>query len=104
MTTPVRAAVDANDACCKLIEHLANPAMLLSNAASLAVPGRGLLFLSTQSGPMGSLRPNPMINRFSNQRYGFSEKMTCWLLRALFKLNSQTRGAQLFAVARAVAK
>lgn len=132
---------------CELIEHLADPAALLTNASSLAVPGRGLLFLSTQSGPIGaterfvghqrhfsagdlaellgatgwevvrvwnagypfhdlskwfaSLRPDTMIEQFSNKAYGPAQRLVCWSLRALFKLNSQTRGAQLFAVARA---
>lgn len=132
---------------CELIEHLADPAALLTTAASLAVPGRGLLFLSTQSGPIGateryvghqrhfsvrdltellgatgweatrvwntgypfhdlskwiaSLRPDTMIEQFNNKAYGPAQRLVCWSLRALFKLNSQTRGAQLFAVARA---
>jgi len=130
----------------ELIEHLENPAAMLANAASLAVPGRGLLLLSTQSGPIGaterfvghhrhfapgeidmllrstgwdpvriwntgfpfhdlskwfaSLRPAGMIDRFSNRSYGRAERLVCWALRVLFRLNSETRGAQLFAVAR----
>lgn len=131
----------------ELIEHLADPGMLLTNAASLAVPGRGFLFLSTQSGPIGAterfvghqqhfsaedldalfratgwdtvriwnagfpfhdlskwianLKPGTMVERFNNRPYGIPEKVVCWSLRGLFKLNSQTRGAQLFAIARA---
>jgi len=140
-----RGAFDAVIAC-ELIEHLADPAALLTNASSLAVPGHGLLFLSTQSGPIGaterlvghqrhftaddlaalfretgweavriwnagypfhdfskwfaSLRPDTMIEQFSNKAYGPVQRLICWSLRALFKLNSHTRGAQLFAVAR----
>lgn len=50
---------------------------------------------------IASRRPVAMIERFNDRAYGPTEKAVCLVLRSLFKLNSSTRGAQLFAIARA---
>jgi 2-polyprenyl-3-methyl-5-hydroxy-6-metoxy-1,4-benzoquinol methylase len=129
----------------EILEHLEHPEVFLTNARSLAVPGRGRLLLSTQSGrvweterrvghrrhfdaremeallceagwrplaiwnagwPFHDLAkrfanrdPERTMRRFSDERYGFSERAICAWLRLAFRLNSQRRGAQLFAVA-----
>jgi hypothetical protein len=43
--------------------------------------------------------PDAMMREFAGQRYGIKQDLLCLLLRAAFRLNSQSRGAQLFAVA-----
>ena len=129
----------------EVIEHLDHPHHFLESALRLATPGRGRLFLSTQSGRMGeterqvghrrhysatdmrqlleasgwkvrelwnsgypfhdlskwvaNLNPEASMNRFSGQAYGPRENLACAALRLAFRLNSKTRGAQLFAVA-----
>ena len=45
--------------------------------------------------------PDGSMDRFGEQAYGWSERFICWSLRQLFRLNSNRRGAQLFAVAEA---
>lgn len=45
--------------------------------------------------------PEGSMQRFGEQGYGWSERAVCWTLRQLFRLNSNRRGAQLFAVAAA---
>lgn len=45
--------------------------------------------------------PDGSMQRFGRESYGWSERMICFGLRALFKLNSGHRGAQLYAVASA---
>jgi 2-polyprenyl-3-methyl-5-hydroxy-6-metoxy-1,4-benzoquinol methylase len=130
----------------EIVEHVREPRTLLQNALQMAVPARGRLLLSTQSGPLreterrvGHLRhftveemrslltaagwepvriwnagfpfhdlskwyanrnPDATMRRFGDERYGIRENMVCWALRAAFRLNSNHRGAQLFAVAR----
>ncbi len=49
---------------------------------------------------IANLRPAASLGRFGGERYGLLENAVCLGLRALFHLNSRTRGAQLFAVAR----
>ena len=44
--------------------------------------------------------PDSSVRRFGERPYGRTEKLVCALLRGAFALNSQTRGAQLYAVAR----
>jgi len=44
--------------------------------------------------------PDATMRRFGGERYGLREDLVCWGLRAAFRLNSDRRGAQLFAVAR----
>jgi SAM-dependent methyltransferase len=46
--------------------------------------------------------PDASMKRFGESAYGWKEDFVCWCLRAAFQLNSSTRGAQLFAVARKV--
>ena len=48
-----------------------------------------------------NLNAKGSMDRFSSKAYGLSEDLICLGLRGLFLLNSQRRGAQLFAVARA---
>jgi SAM-dependent methyltransferase len=48
-----------------------------------------------------NLNAEGSMDRFSSKAYGLSEDLICLGLRGLFLLNSQRRGAQLFAVARA---
>lgn len=43
--------------------------------------------------------PDASMQRFSGNRYGIREDFVCLVLRLLFRLNSQRRGAQLFAIA-----
>lgn len=45
-------------------------------------------------------KPDATMRRFGDERYGMREDLVCWALRAAFQLNSDRRGAQLFAVAR----
>ncbi|MFN2443962.1 MAG: trans-aconitate 2-methyltransferase [Thermoanaerobaculia bacterium] len=45
--------------------------------------------------------PKASMDRFGTQAYGWREDLICLLLRTAFRLNSRSRGAQLFAVARA---
>lgn len=130
----------------EILEHLDEPAAFLGNALRLAAPGRGRLFLTTQSGPVRETErrvghrqhftpevltlllreagwaeprvwnagfpfhdlskwwanrdPDSSIRRFGNRPYGRREKLICALLRGAFVLNSRSRGAQLYAVAR----
>jgi 2-polyprenyl-3-methyl-5-hydroxy-6-metoxy-1,4-benzoquinol methylase len=132
----------------EIVEHVKDPRTFLANALQLAVPGRGRLLLSTQSGPLreterrvGHLQhftapamrrllteagwepvrvwnagfpfhdlskwyanrnPDSSMRRFGDERYGWREDLVCAALRAAFRLNSDRRGAQLFAVARRV--
>ncbi len=44
--------------------------------------------------------PDATMREFSGRPYGWSQNAVCFALRAAFRLNSQSRGAQLFAVAR----
>lgn len=48
--------------------------------------------------------PDGSMERFGERGYGWSERLVCWGLRQLFRLNSNRRGAQLFAVAEAPSK
>ena len=48
-----------------------------------------------------NLNAQGSMDRFSAKAYGLSENLICLGLRGLFLFNSQRRGAQLFAVARA---
>lgn len=48
-----------------------------------------------------NLNPDASMSRFGDKPYGLSENIVCLGLRALFRLNSNHLGAQLFAVARA---
>lgn len=45
--------------------------------------------------------PEASLERFGMHAYGWRENLICLLLRAVFRFNSRTRGAQLFAIARA---
>ena len=47
-----------------------------------------------------NLNPNASMKRFGLRAYGPLENAVALMLRLLFKLNSDSRGAQLFAVAR----
>lgn len=49
---------------------------------------------------VANLRPELSVQHFANRKYGWPQKLVCFLLRLLFRLNSQTRGTQLYAVAR----
>ena len=49
---------------------------------------------------LANLAPNYTLRQFGEKPYGAFEKFVAWSLRVLFRLNSQTRGAQLFAVSR----
>ena len=40
------------------------------------------------------------LQRFGDRPYGFGERAVCFALRAAFRLNSRSRGAQLYAIAR----
>jgi ubiquinone/menaquinone biosynthesis C-methylase UbiE len=40
-----------------------------------------------------------MMQRFDSLPYGPAERFACWMLRVAFRLNSRSRGAQLYAVA-----
>lgn len=130
----------------EIIEHLDHPDTFLENALRLAAPGRGRLFLSTQTGPIrtternvghrqhfdasqmrrllertgwqpvriwncgfpfhdlskwyANLRPDASMRRFGDQAYGPVENAICYGLRLAFTLNSDRRGAQLFAIGR----
>jgi 2-polyprenyl-3-methyl-5-hydroxy-6-metoxy-1,4-benzoquinol methylase len=44
--------------------------------------------------------PGASMTRFSERGYGWKENLVCFGLRVAFRLNSRSRGAQLFAVAR----
>jgi len=46
-----------------------------------------------------NLDPNASMSRFGNKPYGLREDLICLGLRTLFRLNSNQRGAQLFAIA-----
>jgi 2-polyprenyl-3-methyl-5-hydroxy-6-metoxy-1,4-benzoquinol methylase len=48
-----------------------------------------------------NLDPDGSMNRFGDKPYGLREDLICLGLRALFRLNSNRRGAQLFAVGSA---
>jgi len=130
----------------EVIEHLDDPAAFLRTAAALATPGRGRLYLSTQSGRIGETErrvghrqhftvvqmsdlltatgwkplrvwntgwpfhdlskwyanrdPDASMRSFGTGAYGTRERAICWILRTAFRVNSSTRGAQLFTVAR----
>jgi 2-polyprenyl-3-methyl-5-hydroxy-6-metoxy-1,4-benzoquinol methylase len=47
-----------------------------------------------------NLTPDRSMSRFGAEKYGLSQKAVCAALRVAFALNSRSRGAQLFAVAR----
>ena len=49
-----------------------------------------------------NLNPDASMGRFGSKPYGLSEDLVCLGLRVLFRFNSSSTGAQLFAVARAV--
>lgn len=49
---------------------------------------------------VANLRPDASMARFDGRAYGPVENALCLGLRALFRLNSDARGAQLFAVSR----
>ncbi len=51
-----------------------------------------------------NVRPDYSMRQFGGQRYGLAQRFASWVLRVLFLLNSRTRGAQLLAVARNLAK
>lgn len=46
-----------------------------------------------------NLDPDRSLAQFDQRAYGPRENVICWTLRQAFRLNSQKRGAQLFAVA-----
>jgi 2-polyprenyl-3-methyl-5-hydroxy-6-metoxy-1,4-benzoquinol methylase len=46
-----------------------------------------------------NLNPDRSLAQFDEKAYGFRENAICWALRQAFRLNSRTRGAQLFAIA-----
>ena len=129
----------------ELIEHLADPEMLLRNARILARDRSSRLILTTQSGPVreterrvghqrhftpedlrlvlerggwrpiriwnagfpfhdlskwaANLDPDRSMREFDQRSYGARQRLACWLLRGAFRLNSNRRGAQLFAIA-----
>jgi SAM-dependent methyltransferase len=49
---------------------------------------------------IANLNPDAALERFDDRSYGPVENALCFTLRALFRLNSHTHGAQLFAVAQ----
>lgn len=49
---------------------------------------------------MANLSPDRMIHHFGDKPYGAMQKSVAAVLRLLFRLNSHSRGAQLFATAR----
>ncbi|MBI5596389.1 MAG: class I SAM-dependent methyltransferase [Elusimicrobia bacterium] len=49
---------------------------------------------------LANLRPAAAMSRFGGEAYGHFEQAVCLALRLAFRLNSRSRGAQLFAVAR----
>jgi trans-aconitate methyltransferase len=46
-----------------------------------------------------NLDPDGSLDQFGEKAYGIRQNTICWALRQAFKLNSHSRGAQLFAVA-----
>jgi 2-polyprenyl-3-methyl-5-hydroxy-6-metoxy-1,4-benzoquinol methylase len=46
-----------------------------------------------------NIDPDRSMAQFDERPYGFRENAICWALRQAFRLNSRSRGAQLFAVA-----
>jgi hypothetical protein len=46
-----------------------------------------------------NLSPSFTINKFGTNEYGLFQDIVCVILRMLFKLNSNKRGGQLFAIA-----
>jgi 2-polyprenyl-3-methyl-5-hydroxy-6-metoxy-1,4-benzoquinol methylase len=130
----------------EIVEHVEDPAVFLRNAFALAKPGTGLLWLSTQSGPLretesrvghrrhfsaaemetllsscgwaplrvwnagfpfhdfskwlANLSPEASMRLFDAGAYSTFQNAVCWALRFAFRLNSNSRGNQLFAVAR----
>jgi SAM-dependent methyltransferase len=50
---------------------------------------------------LANVNPDAAMRMFSEQRYGWSQRLTCALLRFAFRFNSDRRGGQLFAVAEA---
>jgi 2-polyprenyl-3-methyl-5-hydroxy-6-metoxy-1,4-benzoquinol methylase len=49
---------------------------------------------------LANVAPNMTMKHFAEQRYGPLQRFVSFALRALFHLNSNRRGAQLFAIAR----
>ena len=49
---------------------------------------------------LANISPERTMQSFSGKSYSLPQKAVCWILRALFHLNSRKRGAQLFAVAQ----
>ena len=52
---------------------------------------------------LANLDPDASLRRFGEARYGPVENLACLGLRVLFQLNSQSRGAQLYALAERAA-
>jgi SAM-dependent methyltransferase len=52
---------------------------------------------------IANMAPGASMQRFGERRYGPLERLACSMLGILFRLNSRSRGAQLFAVARKAA-
>jgi 2-polyprenyl-3-methyl-5-hydroxy-6-metoxy-1,4-benzoquinol methylase len=50
---------------------------------------------------LANVNPDAAMRMFSEQRYGWSQRLTCALLRLAYRFNSDRRGGQLFAVAEA---
>ena len=46
-----------------------------------------------------NIDPGRSIQNFGEKAYGVREDLVCWALRQAFRLNSRSRGAQLFAIA-----
>ena len=47
-----------------------------------------------------NINPDASMREFAAGRYGIKQRFAAWVLRLLFTLNSRSRGAQLFAIAR----
>lgn len=47
-----------------------------------------------------NISPERTMRAYSGKPYGVSQRLVCAILRAAYMLNSKTRGAQLFAIAR----
>lgn len=48
---------------------------------------------------MANLSPDWSMRYFGEEAYAWPQKILCMMLRGLFKLNSNSRGSQLFAIA-----
>jgi len=46
-----------------------------------------------------NLNPDASMKRFGEESYGWSERLICFGLRGLFRLNSKRKGSQLYAIA-----